>query len=65
MAHHLLSPHHSLGIVALRQMLKLEYVMTRGNIEFKLHNQRLPNALLSDKSLTRLLTGHRIYHSLD
>lgn len=64
-AHHLLSPHHSLGIIALRQMLKLEYVMIRCNIEFKLHSQRLPNTLLSDHSLARLFTGRRIHHSQD
>ncbi|WP_446579323.1 hypothetical protein [Vibrio alfacsensis] len=62
-AHHLLSPHHSLGIVTLRQMLKLEYVMTRSNVEFKLYNQRLPNSLLSDHTLARLFTGRRLYHS--
>ncbi len=62
-AHHLLSAHHSLGIVSLRQMLKLEYVMTRSNIEFKLYNQRLPNSLLSDHTLARLFTGRRIHHS--
>jgi len=62
-AHHLLSSHHSLGIVALRQMLKLEYVMIRGNIEFKLHSRRLPNTLLSNHSLTRLFTGRRIHQA--
>ncbi|MFM2598254.1 hypothetical protein [Vibrio fortis] len=62
-AHQLLSSHHLLGIVTLRQMLKLEYVMIRGNIEFKLHSRRLPNTLLSNHSLARLLTGRRIHHA--
>lgn len=62
-ANHLLSPHHSLGIISLRQMLKLEYVMIRSNIEFKLYNQSLPNSQLSDHTLARLLTGRRLYHS--
>ncbi|NOH26838.1 hypothetical protein [Vibrio mediterranei] len=61
--HQLLSPHHSLGIVSLRQMLKLEYVMIRSNIEFKLYNQLLPNSQLSDHTHARLFTGHRIHHS--
>ncbi|NLS14918.1 hypothetical protein HGP28_18885, partial [Vibrio sp. SM6] len=58
--HHLLNERYSLGLRSIGQMMKLEYVMTRSSIEYKLFVGSNASTTLSDNVMMRILTGKRV-----
>ncbi|NLS14236.1 hypothetical protein HGP28_15230 [Vibrio sp. SM6] len=55
--HNLLSYRHPLGLLLLRQMFKLEYVMVRSSVEYKMFIGAITSTALSDNAMTRLMSN--------
>ncbi len=58
----IISPTLSISFIELRQMLKLEYVMSRSAVEYGLSSRKVDSTLLPDHVLFRMLNDQRISH---
>ncbi|WP_039970461.1 tyrosine-type recombinase/integrase [Vibrio halioticoli] len=56
----LLPRHTKLSFIELRQMLKLEYVMTRNAMEYGLAARKIDSTFLAEHVMTRLLSDVRV-----
>lgn len=58
----IISPTLSISFIELRQMLKLEYVMSRSALEYGLSSRKVDSTLLPGHVLFRMLNDKRISH---